>query len=137
MDLGKLEATDEGKRLTLLNPTTGEELCYEIEDGVETPMFLTMVSLDSSIYKKSQRRIIDRRLKQQSKFRSAKLNAAQLEEETLFTLADCTTGGALYADGEEVIVTPGADALKLYKRFPWIKEQASEFMEDRSNFLDG
>lgn len=137
MDLESLATTEEGKKMELLHPTTGEALMFVNEADEEQAMFLVIKGSDSSIYKKSQRKIVDRRLKQQSKFRSMKLNAAKLEEEALFTLADCTSDGRVFVDKKVLVITPGSVALGLYKRFPWIREQATEFMEDRTNFLAG
>ena len=140
MDLSNLKVQEEGKRMDLRHPATGEVLTYderENEDGTKEfkTMYLIIGSSDSETYKKSQRKIIDRRLKQQQKFRSAKLTAAQLEEEAILSLADVTYGGNVLIKGKEVAITPGASAIDLYKEYPWIREQASDLLEDRGSFL--
>ena len=140
MDLNNLKVQEEGKRMDLRHPATGEVLTYDErvnEDGTKEfkTMHLIIGSSDSETYKKSQRKIIDRRLKQQQKFRSAKLTAAQLEEEAIISLADVTYGGKVFLKGKEVDITPGTVAIDLYKEFPWIREQASDLLEDRGSFL--
>ncbi len=140
MDLSNLKVQEEGKRMDLRHPATGEVLTYderENEDGTKEfkTMHLIIGSSDSEIYKKSQRKIIDRRLKQQQKFRSAKLTAAQLEEEAMISLADVTYGGKVFMNGKEIDITPGAVAINLYKEYSWIKEQANDQLEDRGSFL--
>ena len=140
MDLSNLKVQEEGKRMDLRHPATGEVLTYDEkvnEDGTKESktMHLIIGSSDSETYKKSQRKIIDRRLKQQQKFRSAKLTAAQLEEEAIISLADVTYGGKVFIKGKEVEITPGQVAIDLYKEYSWIKEQANDQLEDRGSFL--
>jgi hypothetical protein len=133
MDLSELKVQDEGKRLDLRHPATGEILTYGEND--EKTMYLVIGSSDSETYKRSHRKVIDRRLKQQQKFRQARMTAAQLEEEAMISLAEVTYDGRVFLKGKEVKITPGAGAIDLYKEYPWIREQAIEFLEDRSNFL--
>lgn len=133
MDLSELKVQDEGKRMELRHPATGELLTYG--DKSEKTMYLVIGSSDSETYKKSQRKVIDRRLKQQQKFRQARMTAAQLEEEATVSLAEVTYDGRVFLKGKEVKITPGAAAQDLYKEYSWIREQANEFLEDRSNFL--
>ena len=140
MDLSNLKVQEEGKRLDLRHPATGEVLTYdekENDDGTKEfkTMYLIIGSSDSAAYKKIQRKIIDRRLKQQQRFRSSKISTAYLEEEAIICLADVTYGGNVFINGKEVAITPGAAAIDLYKEFPWIKEQANDFLEDRGSFL--
>lgn len=133
MDLSELKIKDEGIRLDLRHPATGEVLTYG--DNDEKIMHLIIGSADSEPYRKSQRKIIDRRLKQQQKFRQVKMTAAQIEEEVLISLAEVTYGGKVFLNGKETEVTPGAVAINLYKEYPWIKEQANDQLEDRGSFL--
>lgn len=120
--------------MDLRHPATGDVLTYG-EEGKEKQMFLVIGSADSETYKKATRKTIDRRLKQQQKFRNVKMTAAQLEEEATLSLAEVTYGGMVFMGGKEIKITPGDVAYGLYKEYGWIREQASEFLEDRSNFL--
>jgi len=133
MDLSELKVQDEGKRLDLRHPSTGEVLTYG--EGDDKIMYLVIGSSDSDTYRRSQRKVIDRRLKQQQKFRQVRMTAAQLEEEAMISLAEVTYDGRVFLKGKEVQITSGAVAQDLYKEYPWIKEQANDFQEDRSNFL--
>ena len=133
MDLNELKVQEDGKRLDLRHPSTGEILTYGEKD--EKTMYLVIGSSDSETYKKSQRKIIDRRLKQQQKFRQVRMTAAQFEEEAMFSLAEVTYNGRVFLKGAEVQITPGVVALDLYKNYSWIREQANDFLEDRGNFL--
>lgn len=133
MDLSELKVQNEGKRLDLRHPVTGEILKYG--DDNEKTMYLVIGSSDSEAYRKSQRKVIDRRLKNHQKFRKPNMNAAQLEEEVMISLADVTYDGRVFLSGKEVSITPGTVALDLYREYSWIKEQANDHMEDRGAFL--
>jgi len=134
MDLSELKINEDGKRLDLRHPATGEVLTYGEEN--EKTMYLIIGSSDSEAYKKSQRKVIDRRLKQQQKFRQARMTAAQLEEEAMISLAEVTYGGKVFLKGQEVDISPGKSAIDLYKGYSWIKEQATDQLEDRGAFLE-
>jgi len=134
MDLSELKINEDGKRLDLRHPATGEVLTYGEEN--EKTMYLIIGSSDSEAYKKSQRKVIDRRLKQQQKFRQARMTAAQLEEEAMISLAEVTYGGKVFLKGQEVDISPGKSAIGLYKEYSWIKEQATDQLEDRGAFLE-
>jgi hypothetical protein len=133
MDLSELKVQEDGKRMDLRHPVTGEVLTYG--DNGEKTMYLVIGSSDSETYKKAQRKVIDRRLKQQQKFRQVRMTAAQLEEEAIISLAEVTYDGRVFLKGKEVKVTPGQVAIDLYKEYPWIKEQATDQLEDRGSFL--
>jgi hypothetical protein len=133
MDLSELKVQEDGKRLDLRHPATGEVLTYGEND--EKTMYLVIGSSDSEAYKKAQRKTQDRRFKQIQKFRKPNLTTAQLEEEALLLLTEVTYDGRVFLEKKEVKVTPGETAKWLYKEYGWIREQASEFLEDRSNFL--
>jgi len=134
MDLQQLKVQDEGRRMDLRHPATGQVLTYG--DNDEKIMYLVIGSSDCEKYRRSQRKILDKRLKQQQKFRQSRLTAAQLEEEAIISLAEVTFDGRVFMNGEELTITPGKVAVNLYTCYDWIREQANEFLEDRSNFLE-
>jgi len=131
MDLKELQPKSEGV-LELRHPATGEILRYGKEDS--KVMHIVLAGRDSELYQKAQRKVADRRFKQQQKFRQAKFTSAMLEEETLEILTAVTLGGMLFVGGKEVAVT-SENAADIYKEYPWIKEQVDMYLEDRGNFL--
>ena len=132
MDLKDLVVKQEGSRLDLRHPITGELLRYGKDN--EKVMHLILSGVDSDIYRTVQRKVLDRRFKQQQKFRNAKITASMIEAEALEILSAVTTGGKIFADGKEVDISPD-NAEAHYKRWTWMKEQADSYVEDRSNFL--
>ena len=134
MDLKNLTTTQEGATLELRHPATGEILKYGGKKDQEHTMHLILAGVDSDAYKKAQRKVTDRRFKQQQKFRQLRLTSSMLEDEAIEILTAVTLGGKLFMDGKEVTVDAN-NAGEIYREYPWIKEQADAFIEDRSNFL--
>lgn len=132
MDLKLIKTAEEPTRLDLRHPGTGEMLKYGKDN--EKTMHLLLHGRDSETYRKHQRKLLDKRLKEQQKFRQVKMTASQLEDEAIDQLAIVTVGGAVFLDGKEVVLDSGK-AADLYREYPWIKEQAEMHIEDRSNFL--
>lgn len=136
MDLSNLNvvgAANQGATMELRHPTSGEALKYDV-DGEERVMHLVLLGRDSDELRRNQRKIIDKRLRDQQRGRVTKVAAADLERESVEILASAVVGGVVYLQGKEVPVTSDT-FVDLVARFPWIREQADAFVEDRSNFL--
>lgn len=133
-DLSALDSTtaaNEGAVLHLRHPATGRPL----EDAEGNPITITLAGSDSDAYRKAQRQITNRRLAETKRRGGLKLTSEELEEEALDILAVCTLAwSGIVVEGEALACT-AANARKVYQRFSWIKEQADEFIGDRSAFL--
>ena len=134
MDLKNLTTTQEGATLELRHPATGEILKYGGKKDQDHTMHLILAGVDSDAYKKAQRKVTDRRFKQQQKFRQIRLTSAMIEDEAIEILTAVTLGGKLFMGGKETAVDAN-NAGDIYREYPWIKEQVDTFIEDRSNFL--
>ena len=127
VDLGSLDiifAAEKGADMHVLHPVTGEEL------GI----IITLIGTDSETHRKNLRRLTSSRLNRKGR---KPMSSEEAEEEALELLVGGTLGwkGApVVVDGVEVSFDRAA-AKMLYKRFPWIREQADMFMCDRGNFL--
>lgn len=121
-------AANQGATLHLRHPATGKKL----EDAEGNPITITLAGSDSDLYRKAQRQITNRRLNETKKRGGLKMTSEELEEEALDILVACTLGWSsnLVIDGE----VP-ANARKIYQRLPWTKEQADDFVNERSHFL--
>ena len=112
---------NEGVWMNLEHPVTGEPLEVKIK----------LAGVDSDYYKKELRRQQNKRFKKG--FR--KMNAEELESETIGLLVACTLDWeGVELEGQALECNP-ENARKIYKRFPWIKEQVDNFINDRANFL--
>ena len=130
-DLGAIITTDdsEGEFLHLLNPGNGDPLTKD--DGSSVGIYL--LGRDSDAYRQAQRKVTNRRLSQKS---STSITAERLESEANDILAHCTVSwnGIVYK-GEELECN-AANAKRIYKEIPWLKEQVDEFVAERANYLE-
>jgi hypothetical protein len=85
--------------------------------------------------RQAERSAIYRRLKAGGRRGGAVLTAEDLDSDSLETLAACTLGWSGFVlNGQEPECTP-ENARRLYEQMPWLREQAQEFISERSNFL--
>ena len=123
-DLASLDtssASERGASLDVLHPTTGEKLGIAI----------TLAGADSPTYVQAQRAMVNRRIRARGK----QVTAEQVEDDAVDLIASCVLGwSGVLVDGKALECTK-ANAKELLARFPWIKEQCSEFMGERANFL--
>lgn len=137
-DLSTLDTTkaaEEGATLEVRHPTTGIVLM----NGEAKPVTLTLAGSDSDRAMKAERAALNRRFKANANRRgtSSSMTAEELDSDTLDKLAACTLGwSGFVVEGSEVECTP-ANARQLYRQWPWLREQAQAFVDDRANFLKG
>lgn len=133
-DLDQLNTSDLANRgvvMEVRHPITGEVAV----DSNKKPVTLTLCGEDSDVYRRSQREAADRRIQARQSGRRMAMTAEELENESLQTLIDCTRGwSGLGVAGVELEFS-AENALLLYRKFPWLREQAEAFIQDRSRFL--
>lgn len=114
----------------------GEELQLIHPDGV-TPMemFITLRGMDSDAYQ-AKKLEIARRI-QSRKQRNAKyvVPAEEQDEFGYELLAACTLAWRGFEEDGQPLSFSEAAALKQFRRFQWLAEQAAAFIQDRANFL--
>lgn len=111
----------EGNWCELTHPGTGESLGCK----------LLLAGADSSVYRKNQNRLGMARAKKPKNIP----NLEQLTHDSCELLAKCTLNWEnLQMDGEQVPYSFEA-AMSVYKRFPWLREQAETYIYDRNNYL--
>ena len=124
MDLTQFDVVspaNEGVWMNLEHPVTGEPLDVRIK----------LAGIDSDYYKKELRK------QQNKKFKKGfrKLSAEELEADTIELLVACTLDWeGVELEGQALECNP-ENVRKIYKRFPWIREQVDNFINDRANFL--
>ena len=94
---------------------------------------------DSPTAKAHARRVIDQRLRARSKSRKpVEITSAELENDAVAHLVVLTAAweGVAFDDTGEAPCTP-ENALRAYTEFPFLREQAQEFTEDRANYFRG
>lgn len=135
MDISTFETNDlanEGVVMEIQNPDTFEILLDD--DG--NPMWLQLRGTDSDVHKAVQHRANNRRLKQAYQHRGdfSGTRAEDVEQEALTQLTKCTVAWHLVVDKKFPPCTE-EEVRKVYARFPWLREQAEKWREDRSHFF--
>lgn len=135
MDLTQLDTTkksNDGAQLQLRSPRDGEVL---IDESTGSPVSITLLGPDSKRYLDASHEATNRRLTKRLRSARAKITAEEVAGDQLELLVACTTGwSGIQVDGAYLKFSED-EARKLYKRFPWIRDQAQEFIDERSNFL--
>ena len=141
--------TDEMKQIDLssLDTVTGANAGFDVElfhPGTREDLGITIHVLgrDSDKYQEVSRRQQKRRTAKLSKggFRPGNVGGSispeELESGSIELLAECTTGWSsnMALDGEPLAFTV-ENAKTVYKRFPWIREQVDEAIDNRANFI--
>ncbi len=132
MDLSKLnvvELANEGAVLELLHPSTGEVLTDEKKES--KVFFLRLLGSDSDTY----RNAIKRRFESNNKNKNKKLDLDAAQRKAAELLAKCTIDCYMLEDGKAIECNL-SEMTRVYLKYPWIREQAEEFMADRSNLIE-
>ncbi len=134
MDLSTLDTTavsEIGAKMEVQHPGTGAVVMQEDNK----PVTITLAGQDSDLYRKADRRITDKRLKNSAGARRTVLTSEGIEADNLERLVACTIAwDGLTFEGSTPDCTP-ENARALYKKLFWLREQAEAFIAERANFL--
>jgi len=134
LDLTLLDIVPEGSKMELTHPVTGAVLTQT--DG--RAVSITLAGEDSEGYRHARRAATNRRLKSQQSGRRLQVSAEELENDALEMLVGCTVAWDGISLGDQADLPFSSDnARVIYKRLPWLREQAEAFIGDRANFMKG
>ena len=123
-DLAKLDTAkvaEEGAELRVAHPTTGEDLGITI----------TLIGTDSKTF----RDISKSRATASLKKKTREIDLDQNESDAVDLLAKCTKGWTGITENGKEVAFSYDNAVQLYTKYLWLREQIDRFMADRSNFL--
>ena len=123
-DLAKLDTAkvaEEGAELRVAHPTTGEDLGITI----------TLIGTDSKTF----RDISKIRATMALKKKTREIDLDQNEQDSIELLARCTKGWSGITENGKDIPFNHENAVQLYTKYLWLREQIDRFMADRANFL--
>lgn len=123
-DLAKLDTAkvaEEGVELHVAHPTTGEDL------GI----VITLIGTDSKTF----RDISKSRATASLKKKTREIDLDQNESDAVELLAKCTKGWTGITENGKEVAFSYDNAVQLYTKYLWLREQIDRFMADRSNFL--
>lgn len=130
-DLSSLNTTktgDEGAVLHLLHPATDEPLYLDEEK--KKPVTITLYGADSTRF-----RNLNSRLARQVQGKKGKPSIEAVEEATTAQLVGITKDWENMIFGGELTEFTNQKVTNVYDEYRWIREQVSNFITDRANFL--
>lgn len=129
-DLFNMIPTDDTIVVTIKHPVTEEVLTKD--DGKE--MTITVYAPHSSAYKAAIHEQTNKRIQKASKGKKITFTAEELENTSLELLAKTTKDWSIQLNGKSPKYSVG-EAMDLYAKLPWIKQQVMDAQEDYSAFL--
>ena len=133
IDLNSIDTvrgSNEGFDVRIYHPGTNEDL----------DIIINVLGKDSDEFLKVSREQSKKRMAKMSKggFRNAApVPIEEIESDGISLLAACTKSWTgVIIDGKEIVCNHN-NAVMLYERFPWIKEQIDVAIGDRANFIKG
>lgn len=134
MDLTSFDTTkqaDTGSDLELTLPN-GQLI---LDEQTKKPWTIRLLGVDSRKYQDAQHRLANKRMSRRAKARGrVAVSSEELEADQLELLVEVTVGWEHIQFNGPFAFTKD-NVRTLYQQFPWIREQAEEFVADRSNFL--
>ena len=122
-----VKGANEGFDVQLYHPGTNEDLGVTIQ----------VLGKDSDEFQKISRAQSKKRMERMSKggFRNPVVSPEEVEQDNLNLLAAVSRGwNNVIVDGKPLPFSK-ENALMLYERFPWIREQIDAAIGDRANFI--
>lgn len=129
-DLAAMIPTDDTIVVELKHPVTEEILTKDDSK----PMTITVYAPHSSVYKSQMHEQTNKRIQKASKGKKVTFTAEELENTTLELLAKTTKDWSIQLNGKSPKYSVG-EAIELYAKLPWLKQQVLEAQEDYTAFL--
>jgi hypothetical protein len=124
-----VKGSNDGFDVQIYHPGTNEDLGSTIK----------VLGKDSDKFIKVSRGQNKKRMAKMTKggFRATAIPVEEIEQDSLMLLAACTVGWVgVVVDGKALDFNED-NAVMVYERFPWIREQVDAAMGDRANFIKG
>lgn len=130
MDLAKLDLTEHannGATMEVVHPITNEKLL----DSNGFPVTVTLLGADST---KMRQEMSDRAKRQLAKKQQSVRTIDEAEKLSAELLATITVGWSGFTENGEVIECNRENAIRLYTKYSWLRQQVDAFTTDRANF---
>jgi hypothetical protein len=121
---------EQSARMTVKHIETGLPLLDK--NGVA--ISITLAGKDSEIFRNAMEAQREFRLRKAMQTGQERPTLAELRAETVDLIAACTLSWTLEVDDAPYACTKD-NAREVYRRLPWLLDQADAFIADRANFL--
>lgn len=133
--LNVVEKANEGTILKLKNPFNDEVLTDEGEKCADKKnikdFYLRLLGSDSDVYRGAIKRRFEN---SQGKSKTKKIDLDDAQKKAAELLARCTTECYMIEDDKPVECTQ-SEMVRLYLKYPWLREQAEEQIADRTALM--
>lgn len=117
-----VQRAEQGAELEVIDPITGKS----------TDVFIVLAGADSTRYRNTSLMFTRRRIRNGAR---SEFDPEKLEKENIEVLAACTLSWkGVVLEGKDLPCTR-ENAVMLYTRFPWVKEQVERFVIDRTSYF--
>jgi hypothetical protein len=134
MELSNLDVitgSNEGFDVVIFNP----------KDNQDTDIVITVLGRDSDTFRRMASDQARRRVSKFNRGGSFRANQVptieEVDADTIAILAACTTGWKNVSIKGEELAFSKDNAARLYKEYPWIRDQVDAAVADRGNFMKG
>jgi len=130
MDLAKLNLTEQanlGATMEVVHPITGEPLL----DSNGEKVTITLLGVDSTVMRQA---MSDRAKKQLAAKSKQSISLDEAEKMSAELLAKITLSWSGLTENGQPIEFSYANAVDLYTKYSWIRQQVDSFTTDRANF---
>ena len=112
---------------------------YHPGTNVDLGIVITVLGKDSDEFLKVSRTQSKKRMAKMAKggFRNTSISIEEVEQDGIELLAACTKAWAGMVENGKDIVCTASNAVDVYTRYPWIREQVDIAIGDRANFIKG
>lgn len=135
-DLDLTGAAEEGAAMTVVHPTTGEELTYIDDDGEEKPIRIFLKGNDSIAF----RNRMDYHMRKNGRNEKKQPSLADIQSQSADLLAAVTTGweGITWMVGgvKQELTFSKENARMIYTERSWLRKQVDEFVAEPENFFE-
>lgn len=131
MDLSDLnfnEGANQGSFMQLVDPRT--QVPLTTEEGQK--IGITFLGYDSDLARKIRRKMMNDGLNRK---RGLKVTAEEVESRSIDQLASLAMSWENITENGEPLEFSKDELIRLLGKYEWIRDQADEFVGDRSNFL--
>ena len=126
-NIDTIKGANEGFDVQIYHPATNEDLGITIN----------VIGKDSDEFQKITREQTKKRMQKATKggFRNVTIPVEELEEDSLKLLAACTKSWKGVVENGKAIECTKENAMAIYEKYPWIREQVDTAIGDRANFI--
>lgn len=106
-----------------------------VDEKTNRPWTISLLGVDSRKYQDLTHKVANKRISRRAKSRRSLTTSEEVDSDQLELLVEMTLGWSGIVLEGTVLDFTKENARMLYSEFAWIREQAEDFIQDRTNYL--